>query len=42
MRYLIDTNIITAIMKNNEKIKRRAQEAILMGDDIFILFTRGK
>lgn len=36
MRYLIDTNIITAIMKNNEKIKRRAQEAILMGDDIFI------
>jgi len=36
MRYIIDTNIITAIMKNNEKIKRRAQEAILIGDDIFI------
>lgn len=36
MRYIIDTNIITAIMKNNEKVKRRAQEAILMGNDIFI------
>jgi tRNA(fMet)-specific endonuclease VapC len=36
MRYVIDTNIITAIMKNNEKVKRRAQETILMGDDIFI------
>ena len=36
MRYIIDTNIITAIMKNNEKVKRRAQEAILTGDDIFI------
>ena len=42
MRYIIDTNIITAIMKSNEKVKRRAQETILMGDDIFILFTRGK
>ena len=29
-------NIITAIMKNNEKVKRRAQEAILTGDDVFI------
>ncbi|MEA2032856.1 MAG: type II toxin-antitoxin system VapC family toxin [Euryarchaeota archaeon] len=36
MRYIFDTNIITAIMKNNEKVKRRAQEAILTGDDIFI------
>ena len=36
MRYIIDTNIITAIMKNNEKVKRIAQETILMGDDIFI------
>ena len=36
MRYIIDTNIITAIMKNNEKVKRRAQEAILTGDDVFI------
>lgn len=36
MRYIIDTNIITAIMKNNEKVKQRAQEAILMGNDIFI------
>ena len=36
MRYIIDTNIITAIMKSNEKVKRRAQETILLGDDIFI------
>jgi tRNA(fMet)-specific endonuclease VapC len=36
MRYIIDTNIITAIMKDNEKVKRRAQEAILTGDIIFI------
>jgi len=36
MRYIIDTNIITAIMKNNEKVKMRAQEAILTGDDVFI------
>ena len=36
MRYIIDTNIITAIMKSNEKVKRRAQETILVGDDIFI------
>jgi tRNA(fMet)-specific endonuclease VapC len=36
MRYIIDTNIITAIMKDKEKVKRRAQEAILMGDNIFI------
>ena len=36
MRYIIDTNIITAIMKNNEKVKRRVQEAILTGDDVFI------
>jgi tRNA(fMet)-specific endonuclease VapC len=32
----MDTNIITAIMKSNEKVKRRAQETILLGDDIFI------
>jgi len=36
MRYIIDTNIITAIMKNNEEVKMRAQEAILTGDDVFI------
>jgi len=36
MRYIMDTNIITAIMKSNEKVKRRAQETILLGDDIFI------
>ncbi|MCD6456637.1 MAG: type II toxin-antitoxin system VapC family toxin [Methanophagales archaeon] len=36
MRYIIDTNIITAIMKSNEKVKRRAQETILLGDAIFI------
>lgn len=36
MIYIIDTNIITAIMKNDENVKRRAQEVILRGDDIFI------
>lgn len=36
MKYLLDTNIITAIMKRNEKVKTRAQQAILKGDDIFI------
>ncbi len=36
MIYIIDTNIITAIMKDDKNVKRRAQEAILKGDDIFI------
>jgi len=36
MKYLLDTNIITAIMKQNDKVKKRAQQAILTGDDIFI------
>jgi len=28
MIYIIDTNIITAIMKNDENVKRRAQESV--------------
>src|SRR3990172_8677274 len=36
MNYLLDTNIITAIMKKNEKVKTKGQQAILKGDDIFI------
>ncbi len=36
MKYLLDTNIITAIMKQNETVNERAQQAILNGDDIFI------
>jgi len=36
MTYVLDTNIITAILKGNEKVKRRAQEVIVEGEDIFI------
>lgn len=36
MTYVLDTNIITAILKGNNKVKKRAQEAILEGKRIFI------
>ena len=36
MTYVIDTNIITAILKENEKVKKRIQKAILQGEMIFI------
>ena len=29
MKYVLDTNIITAILKGNEKVKRKAQKLIL-------------
>ncbi len=36
MKYLLDTNIISAIMKGNEQVKRKAQEIIIENGDIFI------
>jgi tRNA(fMet)-specific endonuclease VapC len=33
---VLDTNIITAILKGDEKVKRRAQQAGLEGKEIFI------
>ena len=36
MKYVLDTNIITAILKGNERVKRKAQELILQGKEIFI------
>ncbi len=36
MTYVLDTNIITAIMKGNKKVKEKAQEVIVRGEEIFI------
>jgi len=36
MKYVLDTNIITAILKKNEKVQKRAINAILAGESIFI------
>ncbi len=36
MKYVLDTNIITAILKGNERVKRKAQKLILQGKEIFI------
>lgn len=36
MTYILDTNIITAILKGNEKVKKRTQEVIMDGKEIFI------
>jgi len=36
MTYVLDTNIITAILEGNEKVKRKVQEVILQGREIFI------
>ena len=36
MTYVLDTNIITAILKGNERIKLKAQKVILEGNKIFI------
>lgn len=36
MTYVLDTNIITAILKGDEKVKKRAQELIVRGEGIFI------
>jgi tRNA(fMet)-specific endonuclease VapC len=36
MTYVLDTNIITGILKGNEKVKKRTQEVIVEGKEIFI------
>lgn len=36
MTYVLDTNIVTAVLKGNEKVKKRVQEAIVEEDEIFI------
>lgn len=36
MNYSIDTNIITAIMKKNEQVKRKLQEVAFCGKEVFI------
>jgi len=36
MTYVLDTNIITAILKGNEKVEKRTQKTILDGKRIFI------
>jgi len=36
MTYVLDTNIITAILKGNEKVEKRTQKTILNGKRIFI------
>ncbi len=36
MKYLLDTNIISAILKGNERLKQIAQKLVLEGKEIFI------
>ena len=36
MTYVLGTNIITAVLKGNEKVKKRVQEVIIKGEEIFI------
>ena len=36
MNYVLDTNIITAILKDNETVKGRMTKAVLDGDEIFV------
>lgn len=36
MNYVLDTNIITAILKGNENVETRVQKVILEGKEIFI------
>ncbi len=36
MNYTLDTNIITALLKNDERIKTKLQQLIFSGNDIFI------
>jgi tRNA(fMet)-specific endonuclease VapC len=36
MTYVLDTNIITAILKGNKKVEKRTQKTILDGKRIFI------
>jgi tRNA(fMet)-specific endonuclease VapC len=34
--YILDTNIITAFLKDNQKVKQRVQEVTVQGNEIFI------
>jgi len=36
MSYVLDTCIITAYQKNNEKVQRKLEEKIFLGEEIFI------
>jgi len=36
MNYVLDTNIITAILKDNAIVKERMSKAVLDGDEIFL------
>jgi tRNA(fMet)-specific endonuclease VapC len=36
MTYILDTNIITALLKGDEKVKKRLEEVILAGQEILI------
>jgi len=36
MNYTLDTNIITAYMKNNTRVKRKLQDAAFDGKEVFI------
>ncbi|MDI6839548.1 MAG: type II toxin-antitoxin system VapC family toxin [bacterium] len=36
MTYVLDTNIITAILKGDEKVKRKVQRVVIEGEEIYI------
>lgn len=36
MTYVLDTNVVTAILSGNEKVKKKVQEAVLRGRKILI------
>lgn len=36
MNYLVDTNIIKALLRNDEKIKRKLEQIVFCGKEIFI------
>lgn len=36
MTYILDTNIITAVLKDNERVKEKLMELTLKGEDILI------
>ena len=35
MGYLLDTNILTAILKKNQKVNSKLEEVRFLGEDIF-------
>lgn len=36
MGYLLDTNILTAILKKNQKVNSKLEEVRFLGEDVFI------